>query len=286
MRKSIFVFFHIEKCGGTSLVEFFRSNLPFQACEAVSKTNAFTRSELEKSLKVYPRLRVLSGHNLQVEILDWLQEMGYTARSFTILRDPIERTISDYLHDYRKGTFDGGLRDYADIPWKQNYLARFLGSGDVERAVSNMEKIDAIVDIRHSAAYVSELLNNNDVAMRHAYAIANRAGGELPRDVAVSAGVDVGRYRIAKDCHARLLEANQIDLEIWARLKSEALSGGYECQVREQQLAQSLGGLSKRAASLYRNFLYKPSIGIWSRYYALPRNRFDPSKIAPETAFK
>ncbi len=286
MNNKIIVFFHIEKCGGTSLVEFFRRNLPFQACEAVSKTNAFTEAELRKTLRLYPSIKALSGHNLQVEVIDWLEERGFDVVSFTILRDPLERAISDFLHDYRKSTFVGSLIDYANIAWKQNYLAKFLGSGDPDKALQNLGRIGSVVEIGKSGDFVDRLLRDNGLDPQLPYAIENKASSQLPDEVKREGGVQVGRYSIAPEAHARLLEVNGLDLEIWRCAQARWDQLPNEGTKPSLQPHSSSDGWRKLAASLQRNLAYKPLMGIWSKYYALPRNRSNPATVTEESAFR
>jgi hypothetical protein len=286
MNKKIMVFFHIEKCGGTSLVEYFRNNIPLQACEAISKTNALTLSELEKTLSIYPKLRVISGHNLQVDIIDWLEERGYSVESFTILRDPIERAISDYLHDFRKGTIQVPLIDYIDIPWKQNYLAKFLGSGSTDYSYQNLEKIDNVVSVERSAGFVTALLAKHKIPQRSPYLIANKATGELPDDVKLMSGVRIGKYNISAEAYKKLIEVNRFDVELWRYAQTSLHIEQGEEQHSESK-GTSLGAtVLKKAASVQRNLLYKPRMGRWPVYYSLPRNSIDPRYVDEENAFR
>ena len=286
MKRRIVVFFHIEKCGGTSLVELFRRNLPFQACEAVSLTNALSQSELQKTLRVYPNLKVLSGHNLQIEVLDWLVEAGFEVTSFTILRDPIERAISDYLHDLRKGSFTGSLADYSQITWKHNYIAKFLGSGREKCARANLSKIDDIVEIQHSDDFVRSLSGRENLPWTSDYTIANKASDELPSDVCCAEGIAVGRYRIAEATHSALLAVNELDLQIWRECQLSESTVRDDLRERDGIRLRVVSGWQRYIASLKRNLIYKPVMGTWSKYYALPRNRSDPSEVKAASAFR
>lgn len=286
MSREIILFFHIEKCGGTSLVEFFRRNLPFRACEAVSKTNVFSEEELATTLKVYPRLKVLSGHNLTIDAINWLEDRNFEVDSFTILRNPLERTISDFLHDYRKGTFTGSLIDYANISWKQNYLGKFLGSGDPAKAYRNLERIGSIIEIKQSMQFINQLSQAHGLVPRIPYAIENKAASGLPEDVTVRDGAKVGRYSISQEAHTRLLHVNGLDLDLWKYAQSRLVQPVSEDIVRTKYPRRNSTGWKKLAASLQRNLAYKPMIGIRSKYYALPRNRANPQAVAEETAFQ
>ncbi|MEH6714987.1 hypothetical protein [Parasphingorhabdus flavimaris] len=283
--RRVIIFFHIEKCGGTSLVHFFRNNLPFQSCEAISRTNALTISEWKKALLVYPKLKVISGHNLQVDIIDWFRKVGIEVESFVIYRDPIERTISDYLHDYRKGTFNGTLEEYAQILWKQNYMSKFLGSGHEMRALGNLEKFDHLVPVGESAQFAASLFSAHSIPVHHPYSITNKAGGKMPDDVNVADGIRVGRYKIAEGVWHTLSEKNEMDITLFSHFEKKRVSRQYSVGEPQVRKADDRTAVGPKLASAQRNLLYKPLIGVWSKYYALPRNRFDPRAVMAKGAF-
>ncbi|SIT13901.1 Sulfotransferase family protein [Roseivivax lentus] len=287
MKRNILIFFHIEKCGGTSLVNYFRNNLPFQSCEALSKTNVLSYKEWQTTLKTYPNLKVISGHNLNTNIIEWFTDAGFDVRSFTVLRDPLERCISDYLHDRRKKTFEGSLDEYASIPWKQNYISKFLGHGDTDKAEIGIKKIQSLVHVKDSSNFIEREIVEIGHSITAPYTIANKATGILPDDVCVRHGVKIGKYSISHDSFELLRKYNQIDSAIWEEhLKridevGEAPHHGIDYSDSNSPKDWAL----RKLAHIYRNAYFKPKMKIFSRHYSLPRNRSDPRKVSEIDAF-
>lgn len=288
MKRKIFLFFHVEKCGGTSLVNFFRNNYPLQACEAVSKSNRLQKTELKTILFCYPRIKVLSGHNLHTDVIDWLLDAGFEVYSFTLLRNPVERLISDYLHDHRKGTFGGTLCDYSSIAWKKNYISRFFGAGAAESGARNISRLDCVMPLWKSEDFARLLVTSELGHINSPYIKSNTSGSTLPSDVQQSDGVRVGSYEISRKAYDLIVEGNEIDIQLFEVFRTST----FEIEgVNEKTVGSSctrfLGkwrGL-RTAARIQRNILYKPLVGVTPGYYALPRNADDPRLVDEKDAF-
>lgn len=133
------VFMHVPKCGGTSVSEALYATVPLyrkigildspsiRRALAIQNTgnddlsyhdegpNARQISRFREALLLMHmahRATLIHGHFLFSEAA-W-QHFGNRYRYVTILRDPVERTISNYRMDLRTGTFSGDFDAFLD----------------------------------------------------------------------------------------------------------------------------------------------------------------------------
>jgi hypothetical protein len=137
------VFVHIPKTAGTAVREaLFRARPKAANLCDYGPDNPIT-SPLVMALRYGPggdprRLQAaltktpaftLSGH---VKAKPFGRAFG-PSRLMTVLRDPVERVVSNYRHLQRRGVFDGSLVEFARRPEIRNVQARFTrpyGLGD------------------------------------------------------------------------------------------------------------------------------------------------------------
>lgn len=287
----ISVFSHIEKCAGTSLTTKFRNELPFQSCDIVSKSNVVSKSELIQTKTLFPRLKIMSGHNLSSNAFDDIASVFGDMQVFTVVRDPVERLVSNYLHDKTRGVWRGTLQEYQNIPWKKNYLSRFIGGGDVENALSNLSRISYIITVRNLeplAPLIFEKfgLGLSAVIPRQNTHESNKSA--IPDDLSASDGVTIGKHHIAEDLHLEIVENNAIDIDLFQMLKENELNQFGMTQLPSKQYA--LSAIPRKLATIpalaYRNSIQKPLILGRTGYTALPRNATSPDKTTEIHAFK
>ncbi len=129
----MYAFIHIPKTAGTTLRFLFRSAFSSRHCDA--KMRPFRRKESDwfeaqdaKLIKTaYPRLKSLSGHRICCfsDLGDAIEGIKY----FTVLRDPVQRYISSFNHQYRGNiealTIDN-LEAYIADPATHNVQTRWI----------------------------------------------------------------------------------------------------------------------------------------------------------------
>lgn len=126
MNKEKIFFIHIPKSAGTSLIRIFASNIYFNKFFAVYPTrNTHPKEFLEnypemlKSISVrrLRRLKIIGGHfNYGVH-----HHLNATSNYITILRNPVDRVISEYYYMKQKGFYHQSLIFNETLSLK-NYL--------------------------------------------------------------------------------------------------------------------------------------------------------------------
>lgn len=287
----ICVFSHIEKCAGTSLTTKFRNELPFRSCDIVSKGNIVSKAELRLTKLLYPRLKIISGHNLSSGVFDDIAAVFGETRIFTVIREPIQRLVSNYLHDKTRGAWDGDLHDYQAVVWKQNYLSRFIGGGDVNAVDANLKRINYFVTVKNLERLSPLIFDAFGLDLSKGIARLNTLESnqsDIPADLAVAGGVNVGKHLISPELHATIVRNNALDIALFHDLKARELTqfGLTQAPDKPEAAPTQKRGLAATLAHGYRNAVQKPAILRKFGYATLPRNAVSPDMTAPDDAFK
>lgn len=137
------VFLHIHKTGGTSFRSILEKNFGASCCHTnQTRRDAFSQADLEFVKKVFPRLRVITGHNL----VDPLQLTVSDPFYATFLREPVSRAISHYQSAFtRRGTqltFEESLKTYRHL---NNWHVKLMAGGEnLDKAKRFLERCDFV----------------------------------------------------------------------------------------------------------------------------------------------
>jgi hypothetical protein len=289
--ENVVLFCHIEKCAGTSLVKKLTDEMPFRAVNLLVNQNTVTLKELKKTKLLYGRPKVISGHSINPSTFPNFRKVYPNITTFTVLREPCARLISNYLHDRTRGVWDGNLHDYMSVSWKQNYLLRFLGGGDPEKGLLGYEKIDyklSVKNINRSFPLLVKALGlpiSRDLKKKNSFQQNNSV---LPKDISVENGVKVGHYSISHDTYKVMTKLNEKDIafyemalkqeELWITQQSTSLAHDTSETIRTSKALQKLEWL-------YRNTVYKPFLIGKVGYHALDRNSYSPDVTSSHDAF-
>ena len=123
------IFYHMIKTGGTTLSYILRNNYGANHVEIfpvkivkkseTSKLNFCTTDDIEWFLKINKNISSMSGHYLHPYLK--LPKIFQSVKSFTFLRNPINRYISLYNHAKRYGLFKNlSLSEFIDNPSTPN----------------------------------------------------------------------------------------------------------------------------------------------------------------------
>jgi hypothetical protein len=270
--RQILAFVHMQKTGGTTLKHILRRSFGPSHCDILLagdkvRTRWLTPEILKRTRWVYPRLRSISGH--AVAPFGELAESG-RLRFYTLLRDPIARTASNYVDQVCRGN-EMTLSAYLNLPQNRNRLTRKLcGEENAARAIEILERRIGFVGLLErfdeSLVMLRAFAGNSRLDIR--YQLRNES-----RDSQLK------KQLLADPAHReQIAAANQLDLQVY-RYVVEVL---YPRQVRAYgpQLAQDV--IAFQSANRYyrsrpdwlggfvRLFLYKPLVPILTRAGRLP----------------
>ena len=184
----MYAFIHIPKTAGSTLRHQLRTC--FGAGHVDVKLPARKRGghawvsakDLKKTLRVYRNPAGICGHRITPHA--GLQDLVPDIRFFTFVRDPIQRTISNFEHSVRSkiGSVDkSDFIDFASDPAQHNILCRWLGgSEDPEDAIRMIDEVVGFVGVQEffdeSMVLFNAWLNNANFDPHYAY--KNRSHGK------------------------------------------------------------------------------------------------------------
>ena len=256
----ILAFSHIPKTAGTTLNYILKRHFAHRhlLVEYRKPPPVYTSKDLDFDLKINPAIRSIAGHTLKPYV-----DFGRDLTWFTFLRNPVDRFLSHYQHQYRSvEKFRIPLRDWMRTYERQNWMTRMIaGTEDVEAAkqilanfafVGLMERFDeSLLLLKHLA------IPDLDIAYK-------------PKNVSA-------RMATSFDDHlSEVIEQNSLDIELYEyaenRLQSQLDSLG------EQEIVTAFDGPSIRdriniaLCDAYRHAIYRPV--VW-----LDRRRSVPNPV-------
>ena len=263
----LFCFVHIQKCGGTTLNNMLRRNFGLRHVDIIPvdrMASLAATPDFAHALRFYPRAFSFAGHSLRpyCDFGRFRNQMAF----YTLLRDPVQRFISDY-HEHRRHykmdvPFEVWAAETTNSDWQVKSLSK---SGSLEEAkevlASQFAFFDVVDNYSRFVATLAEAMSPHRLVE---WFEKKNVGSEKSNDDAALTQVvaqDPNTFDIAMAC-------NQKDLELlrWAR---EFLGQRYAHSAVAHPLASPSASelLAQRAKNIMslsiRNLLYKPSVGLW-----------------------
>lgn len=141
--RPLHLFCHLPKTGGTTVTRLLVESLGLRyvAARPVAKRTTYSPSDLRRDLRLAPWARCIGGHPLKPYVDIELTDRDL--RWVTLLRDPIERYLSHYQHQYDRG------HDRYHLPideWGRRFnrsdlmVRSIAGEANLERAKSILEE--------------------------------------------------------------------------------------------------------------------------------------------------
>ena len=220
-------FLHIPKTAGTTLHLIIERQYHPQQVVSIhtAKDNAEQISRIANlSTELKQDIKVIKGHTF----LGWHQILPQPCVYFTLLRDPVERFISNYFFMLKKeGHLLGqklieqgvSLEDFVNWPGEDNYQTRFLAKDinesnldlkenectyqTFERAKSNLSKNFAVVGTLEEFDRTLMLLKKTFGWNNIFYKVKNQNKQRLPKS------------SIPQETLAAIKEKNKFDLELY-----------------------------------------------------------------------
>lgn len=281
-RKRLAIFLHVEKCGGTSLITMSRRRRVLGHCDLVMKnprTNRATEKDFELALQAYPRLDFISGHCIDPadvpEFKSIALNRGYDdVYAFTVLRNPLARCLSDYVHDFSRRESMLSFESYLQIQWKQNYLVRFFGESNPRQATDALNSLDLVDTEGGIRAQQFLAANGFDFAALESPR-SNVFEGTPPPCLKQADGMKLGKYSISKSDLLLLREVNQKDTALFEGFAS------MNNEFRSHSPGNSISETKSRPLyqRLFRNMVYKPLFARRLGSTILPRNSIPAEQV-------
>ncbi|WP_320041118.1 sulfotransferase family 2 domain-containing protein [uncultured Desulfobacter sp.] len=136
--KTVFAFVHIEKAAGTTLNHILRNNFFPNYIDVRPLKNESTRifknDDLNVYMKINPCLKCISGHSI---IPENLFVDNIKIKYFTVLRNPVHRYVSQFLHLVKIKSIKNDFEFFLSHSHFNNYQTKKIaGKEDLDSAKS------------------------------------------------------------------------------------------------------------------------------------------------------
>lgn len=201
-------FVHIERAGGTSVHSYLTTHVPRYVVTSPRALDANEAQSIIRAGEYRGWLRVaggIGGHS--VRHWDWLWPSPPVG--MTILRNPIERFLSHYIHQVVHLRIPWTMAEFASQRRHWDWqTVRIVGTRDVDLAWQELKGFDVI-------GFTSSL----NTLLRE---ICTESGCHCPTGVKMNAGVPPQDFYRELERNRELVdEANSLDLELYRRAKQE-----------------------------------------------------------------
>ena len=261
----MYAFIHIPKTAGSTLRACLRASYGARHCDVrvpmrKRASHAWLDGEdLRKALWVYRGAAGICGH--RVTPFNGLQAAVPDIRFFTVLRDPIQRCISHFLHFHRgaeSAITPDELHTFCADPHQRNVQTRWLcGTEDAQQAIESLDRHVGFVGLTERFDESMVLFHDwlNDERLQPGYVTTNRGQGKPA-------------WAIADDptLRAVVAEANGADTQLYRHVVEHRFpqqvaafgEGLDDAVVRLQQCCVTFTPPRESTwASLKRNYMYK-----------------------------
>jgi len=220
MNRKILAFVHINKAAGTTLthilrLNFFMTHVDVHALSKDSK-GVFQTKDMKKIMIINPFVRSIAGH--RIKPFSDLSDAFPGIRYITLLRDPIQRTISHYQFNVEKHGSNIGFDEYLQRPVSFNRQTRTIsGSSDITLAKKIIKERFFLVGIVEEIDEFLILLKKKlePFRFRPGYRMQNVAKKDSPIRADINRQFD--RY------HHKIIQRNLLDIELYNYVKNEVL---------------------------------------------------------------
>lgn len=288
-KSPLFVFCHIEKCGGQTLINLLRCNFGLRHIDIIpmdETAHLAGADDIDRAMRMHRSPMSIAGHGLRPfgNYGDYAERMIW----YGLLREPIARMNSDYRNDCRARGFIGHLADWAEFPHTHNFMTHALSAtGDVKEAMYTLEQRFAYFGLMED--YNAFLIGLPALFQPLAFDLRNQ-----PRNMAETAkiekrlGANAGFPMSNRDIEAARA-ANADDLKLWEfaiHLKQRESVPVRVAGCSPKKGPPSAPQKLRRFVNVFwRNLIYKPSIGIAPGHVrALPRARMNARDFASKTS--
>lgn len=260
------VFCHCEKNGGTTLIRLFRSILGIRHVDLIPvdiRANEATIDDFDATLAAAPFAVTVAGHSLKPHI-----DYGPRSAKFTLLRDPVDRYLSEFKHDSERRGFQGSLDDWMELRSRWNYQTKFIaGVRDLSQAKKVLENNLEFFGFTDSYDEFLRLVGVN-LGMA-AFSSASSAPQNKSRT----------SLELTEAQRAKAEERNGLDMELLSFAQDLYRERLPEWMARSAVEARNFRGFGEYGNILLRNLWYKPKLGMMPfEHHMLPVNAVNAQK--------
>lgn len=217
--QQILTFVHIEKAAGTTLIYLLRRNFLFGHCDVRPLLKSSKRIISAADLKIYCRLnpwvRSIAGHALSPSAD--LEKVPFALRYITILRDPMDRYLSQYQYWRERLDVSISFETFMTREFAYNtQTKKICGTNDVESAKRILSKFFLVGVKEHFDEFLLMLSKKMAPSKFCPYYILRNMG-----DKKSCIGRD--RNTIFEKYRAAIQERNQLDMELYRYVIDELL---------------------------------------------------------------
>lgn len=208
-------FVHIPKTGGTTIKFILRNSTLFRHCDiqTLIPHSPATVEDLKFMRKFFFfQLHSVAGHALR----PWLRDLPLNLSFFTMVRDPVLRSISHYQHLKRSLQRRG-----ADITF-EDFVRNGKYSNSQVRHIAGCPDLEKAKTFLRSSFFFVGLIERFDESMRVLQKLFPYSFclGYLPRHVAKNTALK-DEILNSPICCDQLLECNRLDVQLYAFVRDE-----------------------------------------------------------------
>ena len=269
-------FVHIERAGGTTLHEIFRTNFPsylmITPCKPWTNedSNVFTKDEFRAIKRTLPFTKGIGGHTTR-SYLGYEEFCNDKIQYITYLRDPVERYISHYFYQKFKKNIDWTFESFmAELRFDNFMTKRIAGTFNLEMAIENLETQFSFVGLTDefdlSLLFMREELGLKDFSC---YYKKMNSGEQYKKNENIN--------EIKATYLDEIIEHNRLDIELYLYARSNIFPRYVEKNPHIQNRAVNMfrddnkefeyNLWKRRALHLYRSYACKPILTRLYRKY-------------------
>ena len=272
-KHKLIVFSHIEKCGGTTLIKHFRRIFGARHCDIIPQDRDamhVSEADVKKTHRLLPGLRSVAGHSIRSQQIEyWKRHFDSAAVPIILLRNPVDRYLSDFRHFVRQFGFADSLSRWIAYLPRQNFMTKAIAGTPCSAqaleilqshysAVGVLENFDDFLHQVASAAEVPELNTGYQVENRGWG--AERSLGEL------------------EQFRSEIESINEEDIKLYRAVKASIIRTDRASRQNsaEQEFVNSSPvplfrqNINNFQNLVVRNLYYKPGMGYPPGPYRLP----------------
>ncbi|GAB4475671.1 MAG: sulfotransferase family 2 domain-containing protein [Anaerolineae bacterium] len=236
---------HMHKTAGTTLATILKRSFGIQHCTVYCWQKGkpfFSASDYRRLARLYPRLESISGHDIKP--YSDLETVRPDILYYTFLRNPLDRTASQYQYEVQMGGGKRSFEEWIERPENRDY--------QVDKLTTEKTAAAAIATLESKGMFVGVMERFDESIVM----FQRRVGPDRLRDIRYHRKLVAPNNEIKKRLltdpatRAMLEEANREDLALWEHVMSDL----YPRQQREYGagLEEAVAAFRERNARMSR----------------------------------